>query len=137
MVGFERAVLNDFVLKEGNVSVAWLTSICQGCDFICELNEMATPIYVISKLLAWRVPFIVRLWFVNILLENEFPSNFCTIQVSVDICVVDSHCIVMYEIVDGDLFGPKARIIFAVPTFWVDIFIIFNCKDVVVLTCWD
>ena len=95
---------------------------------------MATPIYVISELLAWRVPFIVRLWFVNILLENEFPSNFCTIQVSVDICVVDSHCIVMYEIVDGDLFGPKARIIFAVPTFWVDIFIIFNCKDVVVLT---
>ena len=52
-----------------------------------------------------------------------------------DFGVVDSHCIVMYEIVDSDLLGPKARVMFAVLTFLVDIFVILNCKDVVVLTC--
>ena len=50
-----------------------------------------------------------------------------------NICVVDFQCIVMYKIVDGDLFVPKARVAFAVPTSF-DIFIIFNCKDVVELT---
>ena len=96
---------------------------------------MTAPIYVISEFFAWIVPFIARLWFVDVFLEDEGPSDFCAIQVAFDFGVVDSHCIFMYEIVDSDLLGPKARVMFAVLTFLVDIFVILNCKDVVVLTC--
>ena len=96
---------------------------------------MTVPLYVISEFFAWTVPFIVRFWFVGVFLEDEGPSDFCAIQVAYDFGVVDSHCIVVYEIVNSDSLGPKARVMFAVLTFLVDIFVILNCKDVVVLTC--